>query len=327
MFIVLRLSPPPPSSRAIIEEDDWWKHALVDSDFKPAPLNERTFGAIVASPDCHNEPSRLNCGLLSSTVDRQSQQQPSNLQWCMGFRRILTCKCAALLFSLAALLVLIVLLYRVGDDGIEAAPVNTTYAAAVLTSLCTAYHDGHISGDLCNRLCYFENLTLAEFYTSNKIVAVLLMGGQKIILKASHEYYTQYEQLPAHISENDYFDKLVDLVNYHLELEWSRHRIKHLLDSIWPIYKRAGGENLSQADRRSLWSLANQEEYLTYSIFNIAQIFPRVTGTCGHFYAVEQLVPFKLDSIQYMNVKSKVLIHLMGTLKSLTDVLNEPFHW
>jgi hypothetical protein len=49
-------------------------------------------------------------------------------------------------------------------------------------------------------------------------------------------------------------------------------------------------------------------------------------GTCGHVYAVEYLVPFKMKSY-YMNLKAKILVHLMGTLKLFYEFLNEPLHW
>lgn len=50
-------------------------------------------------------------------------------------------------------------------------------------------------------------------------------------------------------------------------------------------------------------------------------------GTCGHFYGVEYVVPFKMDAMLYANIKSKILLHLMGTLKLFYDFLNEPLHW
>lgn len=152
-----------------------------------------------------------------------------------------------------------------------------------------------------------------------------MLSGQKLVLKSQYEFYTQFDQLPASLTESEYFDKIIEVTNYYLELGWPRNRIRHLLELIWPVYKRT--RILSDADRRSLWTLINQEEYLTLSVLQSSKVFPKVTGSCGHFYAVEHLVPFKLDSILYSNVKSKVLLHLMGTLKLFYDFLNEPLHW
>lgn len=49
-------------------------------------------------------------------------------------------------------------------------------------------------------------------------------------------------------------------------------------------------------------------------------------GSCGHFYVVEHLVPFKLKSY-YTSLRAKILVHLMGTLKLFYEFLNEPLHW
>lgn len=49
-------------------------------------------------------------------------------------------------------------------------------------------------------------------------------------------------------------------------------------------------------------------------------------GSCGHIYQVEYMIPFKMKSY-YMNLKAKILVHLMGTLKLFYEFLNEPLQW
>ncbi len=201
---------------------------------------------------------------------------------------------------------------------------NLTYARHVLNSLCQLYRRNEISGDYCNRLCYHGNYSFQDFYMENKAVLVVLIGGQKVVLKSQHPYFSAFDQLPDSLSESDYEDKMLEVLNYHLELGWPSNRKKHLLDLVWPAAVRSDG--LSMADRRSIWSLLNQEEYLTFTVLNSARVFPKIMGSCGHFYAVEHLVPFKLKSY-YTNLKAKILVHLMGTLKLFYEFLNEPLHW
>lgn len=268
------------------------------------------------------------CGQYSNWCEDGEAKDECCSECCMGVATrpySPSFRCLALLFSLALFLIVVFALLRQNDQAVEAVPVNTTHAALVLTNLCSSFHDGVISGDLCNRLCYFDNITLAEFYTQHKTVAVLLIGGQKFVLKSKHDFYYNFKLLPASLSDAQFLEAIVERVNEKLQLDWPKQRAERLLDLVWPVYKRTSVINA--ADRLSLWTLVNQDEYLTYTLLSNAHVFPRVIGSCGHFYAVEQLVPFKLETILYSNVKSKVLIHLMGTLKLLTDFMNEPLHW
>jgi len=47
---------------------------------------------------------------------------------------------------------------------------------------------------------------------------------------------------------------------------------------------------------------------------------------CGHSYQSEQLIPFRMKPY-YLNLKAKILVHLMGTLKLFYEFLNEPLQW
>lgn len=119
--------------------------------------------------------------------------------------------------------------------------------------------------------------------------------------------------------------KRLQIVNFHLQLDWSTHRTKHLVEILWPSYVR--NHELSRADRRSLWSLISQPEYLTFSVLETAKVFPKILGTCGHVYATEYVIPFKLNTYFYGTLRAKILLHLSGTMKLFYDFLNEPLQW
>lgn len=58
---------------------------------------------------------------------------------------------------------------------------------------------------------------------------------------------------------------------------------------LWPAWRRS--RKLSDVDRRSLWALANQEEYLVFSVLPIARVFPKVCPqqACQGCLAKEQV--------------------------------------
>lgn len=203
---------------------------------------------------------------------------------------------------------------------------NQSRAQAVLSELCDAYAEGRVSGDLCNRLCYQRHWEVVDFYESNKVVIVARVGGQEMVLKSEHAYISQFDSVDPRVNESDFFNALLDIVNYNLRLGWSTHYKRHLIEILWPMYVRKLHAPLSEADRRSLWALLSQEEYITFRVLPLSRVTPEVIGTCGHFYQVEKLVAFRMKGY-YMNLKAKILLHLMGTLKLFDEFLNEPLQW
>lgn len=118
---------------------------------------------------------------------------------------------------------------------------------------------------------------------------VLKWNDQKIILKAQSLFYTPPvagdKSVPNFANDRDFLAKVVEVVNFHLALDWPPKRGQYLLEALWPSLQRTN--SMSVADRRSLWSLVTQDEYITYSVLSMAQLFPKIMGSCGHFYATE----------------------------------------
>ncbi|VDK70550.1 unnamed protein product [Litomosoides sigmodontis] len=203
---------------------------------------------------------------------------------------------------------------------------NHSRAHKILLDLCKAYAEQKVSGDLCNRLCYHKKWNILDIYEGNKVVITIKDGGQEVILKSQHLYIDEFEHLDPRVNESLFFDAILGIVNYNLKLGWPSHYKHHLIEILWPIYVRKGRDSLSEADRRSLWALLSQDEYITFRVLPFTRVTPKVIGTCGHFYQVEALVPFHMKGY-YMNLKAKILLHLMGTLKLFDEFLNEPLQW
>ncbi|GMT00285.1 hypothetical protein PENTCL1PPCAC_22459, partial [Pristionchus entomophagus] len=204
--------------------------------------------------------------------------------------------------------------------------INTTRAKEVLSSLCDAYNRNEVSGDACHRLCFNQEWTVADFYEGNKVVVVIKDGGQQAVFKSLHPYIQDYDSPPKGEKEEDFARRIRDKTDDELMLGWPTDLIDHLLSILWPSHLRSGGQQLSQADRRSLWALMQQPEYLTFRILPLSRVTPKVIGSCGHMYEVESLVAFRMKGY-YMNLKGKILVHLMGTLKLFYEFLNEPLQW
>ncbi|MFH4981816.1 hypothetical protein AB6A40_008525 [Gnathostoma spinigerum] len=203
---------------------------------------------------------------------------------------------------------------------------NRSEAESILRNLCKAYDEDRVSGDLCNRLCYHKEQNVIDYYRGNKVVIIISKGGQKMVLKSLHPYIDDFDELDPHVNEENFTDAMLETVNYNLRLGWPHHYKNHLVETVWPTYIRKHHQPLSEADRRSIWSLLNQDEFTTFRIIPLSRVTPKIVGTCGHFYQVEHLVPFKMKTY-YKNLKAKILVHLMGTLKLLDIFLNEPLHW
>ncbi|EFO18531.2 hypothetical protein LOAG_09964 [Loa loa] len=212
------------------------------------------------------------------------------------------------------------------DVASTVAPSNQSRAHKILLDLCKAYAEQKVSGDLCNRLCYHKKWNILDIYEGNKIVITIKDGGQEIILKSQHSHIDEFEHLDPRVNESLFFDAILGTVNYNLRLGWPSHYKHHLIEILWPMYVRKGRDSLSEADRRSLWALLSQDEYITFKVLPLTRVTPKIIGTCGHFYQVETLVPFHMKGY-YMNLKAKILFHLMGTLKLFDEFLNEPLEW
>ncbi|VDN25535.1 unnamed protein product, partial [Gongylonema pulchrum] len=176
-------------------------------------------------------------------------------------------------------------------------------------NLCSAYAEKKVSGDLCNRLCYRKDWNVLDIHEGNKIVIIIKDGGQEVVLKSQHASIDDFQHLDRRVNESDFFDAVLGTVNYNLRLGWPAHYKRHLIEILWPTYVRKQGGPLSDADRRSLWALLSQDEYITFRVLPLSRVTPKIIGSCGHFYQVEKLVAFHMKGY-YMNLKAKILLHL-----------------
>ncbi|KAL3116773.1 hypothetical protein niasHT_004274 [Heterodera trifolii] len=230
-------------------------------------------------------------------------------------------------------------------------PYNSSMANSIISALCAEWRVGHYSGDFCDTLCAGvddgigtlpRNWTLADYTRGgNKHVLKMRILGHDAVLKMQFPFADEYDQQIDfdRVDEEEFTDKLLDLVNLQLRLGWPRRYKRHLLRRIWPPLADDDGavpagsargrqrwRALDAAEKRSVWALLQQDEFINSALLQLSRVTPKLLGVCGHAYLVEYLVPFRMKPY-YLNLKAKILVHLMGTLKLFNEFLNEPLHW
>lgn len=206
------------------------------------------------------------------------------------------------------------------------AGINKTRAKEVLDALCDAFASGEAAGDSCNRLCYNREWEITDFYEGHKVVVMIKDGGQTAVFKSSMPFIDNYAKPSEKMDGEQFREKVVDLINEELMLGWPKQYSRHLMETLWPTLLRTKGEEMTPADRWSLWALISQPEFILFRVLALSRVTPKVIGTCGHMYQMESLVAFRMKGY-YMNLKGKILVHLMGTLKLLYEFLNQPLQW
>uniref|UniRef100_A0A914HKS0 FAM69 protein-kinase domain-containing protein n=1 Tax=Globodera rostochiensis TaxID=31243 RepID=A0A914HKS0_GLORO len=260
-----------------------------------------------------------------------------------GWVCLLACVCLLLMFSIYAL-------FPPHEpqtsSTTEPAPVVQPYnssnnnifysrALSIVDALCSEWRHGRYAGDFCATLCNGDgngtrNWTLADYIRGgNKHVLKLRIDGRDSVLKMQFPYAADYDQKIDFdsVDEGKFADMLLDLVNEHLRLGWPQRHKAQLLRKIWPPLNAGDRRRaLNATEKRSVWALLQQDEFINSAILQMSRVTPKLLDVCGHAYRVEYLIPFRMKPY-YLNLKAKILIHLMGTLKLFHEFLNEPFQW
>uniref|UniRef100_A0A914ZYI1 FAM69 protein-kinase domain-containing protein n=1 Tax=Parascaris univalens TaxID=6257 RepID=A0A914ZYI1_PARUN len=200
---------------------------------------------------------------------------------------------------------------------------NATRSETLLLALCDAYEAYELSGDMCHRLCHSRNWSFISLHQDGGIGIIMRIDDQKITLKSQYATIDQFDEVEPDGSEEEFTNAVVAVINKSLMLGWSSHHKRQLIELIWPRYQRKRRAPLSKADRRSVWTLSSQQEYVNLRLLPLSGVTRKVVGTCGHFYQVEPLVGFHLSKY-LLRLRKNILFHLMGTLKLLDAFLNEP---
>uniref|UniRef100_A0A0N4Z1W0 PIP49_C domain-containing protein n=1 Tax=Parastrongyloides trichosuri TaxID=131310 RepID=A0A0N4Z1W0_PARTI len=212
------------------------------------------------------------------------------------------------------------------DDDIDYTS-NSTEGNDVLEQLCYEYKNDNIVGESCEDICssFLSSNQIKYLEGKNKFVISFNFNSTPRIFKASKKYSSDYSNIinDMNVTFEEY---ILRRVNNQTMLQFPLSHFNHVINMIYPPYKEKKQKYLNSSERETINRLLQQPEYINFKILRLSGIVPKVISNCGHFYEVENLVPFKMKSY-YMNLKNKILIHLMGTAKLFYEFLNEPLEW
>ena len=80
---------------------------------------------------------------------------------------------------------------------------------SLISTLCADYRDGRLSGNLCESVC--ENKSSVSDYhqgATKRVLRVKLSNGTDITLKATHDFFNEYESIDAAIDEEELTEKV-----------------------------------------------------------------------------------------------------------------------
>lgn len=156
-----------------------------------------------------------------------------------------------------------------------------------------------MSGNLCDLICASpRNWTLIDFHTgASKRVLRINSNGTEFVFKSTKDFFENFtDTLDPRVEEEELTDKIVEIVNEQTHLGYPLPYKHHLVKTLWPNYEmsRLDRPQLTNADRASLWALLQQDEFITFNLLPLSRVTTKVVGSCGHFYATEAVLPFKI---------------------------------
>ncbi|CAD6203457.1 GSCOCG00009772001-RA-CDS [Cotesia congregata] len=213
-----------------------------------------------------------------------------------------------------------------------------------VSELCTDYKNGMALGVLCEPLCSKQSIhsfNCENLHSGKDLVFSAYWETTRIIFKASKKLSPseQYESLHwidtlgnKHYPSEKEFEKMIsDLVFTRLNITIGSRQLERL------AHLRLG--HLETEERRrnfemeNIWSLLQENEYLISILYEDREIFPRLIGTCGTFYAVEYAKPIKnpttssaiLESTHDWSKRVQLAIMILDLLDELENNFPESF--
>jgi len=178
----------------------------------------------------------------------------------------------------------------------------TDTSVHILNSLCLAYHQGRLLGDLCSQICDGQNFTYngCGNYAGGKVTLIGQLNNNAVVLKAKRPYFTDYDPVyfidDASVSiprYSEFFQITSETIQYSMNIIDKNHT---LIDRMWTLHLSdyLANKTSQMASMQSMWSLLQQDEYVFMKYLAGVKYVPSILGTCGHMYAVEFAPPGRL---------------------------------
>jgi len=215
---------------------------------------------------------------------------------------------------------------------------------------CREYYNGNVVGNLCSDLCdtYSIQFVGCINYHGGKAVFRMKWKEETVILKAKKQYINDYN-LPIYIETLSDFVKMVaDSVNFNLPVKPGTFTDKELFTKLWKddfekyiVHDELAAGNSKtiswkRAACNSLWSLLQQDEYQLIALYQNYSYFPQLYGTCGHFYALNNmppgdlLSPFTANIVKIWNQpwksRAPVALKLINLMQNFDETFSQVLH-
>ncbi|XP_078694213.1 divergent protein kinase domain 1C-like [Branchiostoma floridae x Branchiostoma belcheri] len=258
------------------------------------------------------------------------------------------CKCV-----LAVLLVLIIVAVLFVGRKVKAHRCTDQESRETLRKLCEEYTKNKVTGNLCPDLCTTSSILYRKClnYRKGKKVMLVEWNTKKVILKSKYDRLQEYNSIVSEYTneEGRTVTSQPDMATF---LMMAKHQLQTLFEvgttditevetvqKMWqmPWEKE---ETMNLVTKESLWSLLQQDEYLMMQYFQGNKHFPKIYGSCGHFYVMEYTPPGETLSPGMFNFKTgkeimsttdwdkraKVALSFLTFLEDLKTFYTEPLH-
>ncbi|XP_034942750.1 divergent protein kinase domain 1C [Chelonus insularis] len=214
-----------------------------------------------------------------------------------------------------------------------------------VSTVCKNFRNRKAMGVLCEPLCSeqsIHSLACENLHSGKEAVFSASWETTKLVFKTSRKLSDKelYEALywvdtygnKHYPSENEFEKMISDLVYNRLNITISQRHLEKL--SHLRLGHQETDEERREFEMENIWRLLQENEYLMSIIYEDRELFPRLIGTCGSFYAVEYVQPLKipsnslteLDTIREWAIRLKLAIMIMDFVDELQNNFPESLY-
>ncbi|KAL4711982.1 hypothetical protein ACJJTC_003649 [Scirpophaga incertulas] len=197
-----------------------------------------------------------------------------------------------------------------------------------LQKICSSFENGKSVGNLCEDLCMHDEISSlsCQSYLKKDAVFSAIWKNKSVVLKTVKKSIYHFEN---DISENT----LALLIKSNVRLKFNISI--DILDAKRLSYTQYNQKGYKRVvEKQNVWSLLQNNEYLALSLYDKYNIFPKLFGSCGRMFAVENLKSISgywhlmtlYDSRAEWERRVKISLMILDYLKLLEERLPEPLH-
>ncbi|XP_022194658.1 divergent protein kinase domain 1C isoform X2 [Nilaparvata lugens] len=163
--------------------------------------------------------------------------------------------------------------------------------------LCQRYQQNEVYGDLCLSLCVTETIhsvSCHAFHAGKEIVfSAQRSDKSRLVFKSAR--YDDVSSLDGFESkhfptESQFQTMIMNHVKSRLNVTISEQQARSYSRFASGVHAKSGSAE-RHAEMREIWNLLQDSEYLLAVVFHDKDIFPKVIGSCGPYFAVEHVSP------------------------------------